>query len=379
MSKYLLQILFFSFIIIPAVFAQNDSATQRSHSRNQKNILSINLGAQYGFIFAHSKTVANSKGSNPAGIEFSLGWQKNDTATLDICNCYPRKGLLLSYYDLDNPVFGNNFNVAYFLEPFYRLRKNIYFSFKGIAGLSYLTNPYDEVQNPANQAYSTAINTYGVLGAGLWFRLNDHWWLNGSANFQHISNGGLRKPNSGINWPTAGITLSYHENPMPYAVGFRSKEKAWKDYSVRWELSLFGMKHKIVDESLNKRSTLILGGGLMGSKQVGKLNALNLGIEVFTDRGHSMELKRDSIDASPVRAGLLFGNEFLLGRFFFSQRLGVYFFNESGYSRLFHRWGVNYRLNQHWATGLNLLAHGGVANFFDIKISYSWQKNINRQ
>ena len=130
-----------------------------------------------------------------------------------------RKGLLLAYYNYDNEVLGKGFTGAYFLEPTYRIGKNIFFSFRTAAGLSYLNSPFDSITNPNNRSYSTNINVYLLVGLGLWFRLGDHWLVNPSINYNHESNGGMKQPNSGINWPTAGLTLSYQRNSSTYYTG----------------------------------------------------------------------------------------------------------------------------------------------------------------
>ena len=187
------------------VHGQVDSLAAAPKSRD---MFSAGAGVQHGFIFAHSEAVENTKGSNPTGVEVVLSWQRNDSTIWSLCNCYPRKGLLLSYYDYDNQVLGKSATAAYFLEPSYRLSKGAFFSFKGAAGFSYLTNPFDSLKNPGNMSYSTRINGYLLLGVGLWFRLGRQWWLNTSANYQHESNGGLKEPNKGINWPTAGLATS---------------------------------------------------------------------------------------------------------------------------------------------------------------------------
>lgn len=174
------------------------------------------------------------------------------------------------------------------------------------------------------------------------FVLNESWWLNGNINYQHISNGGLRQPNKGINWPTAGVSITYQENPGPYYRAPRSKEKFWKGYPVRWDIGIFGIaKRGTTENGYNRRMTLI-GGGLQAGKQVGRINMLTLGAEVYDDKSLRMQIKRDSIRASAVRSGLLIGHEFLLGKFLFSQRLGVYVFNQTPYyDRIYHRWGVH--------------------------------------
>ena len=79
-----------------------------------------------------------------------------------------------------------------------------------------------------------------------------------------------------------------------------------------------------------KKNTIAIGTGL-DSKQVGRINMLNVGAEIFYDVSTEMQVKRDSLHASAVRAGLTFGHEFILGKFLFSQRIGVYVFDQTPY------------------------------------------------
>ncbi|HEY5967110.1 MAG TPA: acyloxyacyl hydrolase [Chitinophagaceae bacterium] len=333
------------------------------------------MGIQHGFIFAHSRAVQNTKGANPTGIELSFGWQRNDTVTWDLCNCFPKKGLLLFYYDYDVRILGKSFGAAYFLEPVYKVGSKTFFSFRGIAGLAYLTNPFDSIHNSTNQSYSSAIGGYLLLGIGLSYMVNTRWWLNTTINYQHISNGGLRQPNKGINWPTAGISVIYQKNPRPYYKAPRSKEKFWKDYPLRWDIGVFGIAKRGTDENGNSYRMPLIGGTIQAGKQVGRINMLTFGAELYGDRSLSMQLKRDSINASDLRAGLLIGHEFLLGKFSFSQRLGVYIFNQTPYyDQLYHRWGIHYFMNKHLGIGMQLKAHKHVADFVDLRITYSWKK-----
>src|SRR5688572_19394413 len=144
-KQILLSLVFDLNILTHACTAQYASSTIIPPERKQRNILSIGMGAQYGFIFAHSPEVENTKGARPAGLELNLSWQKNDSAIWNLCNCFPRKGIMLAYYDYDNAILGKSYSAAYFLEPVYRLWKNTFFSFKGVAGFSYLTDPFDSI------------------------------------------------------------------------------------------------------------------------------------------------------------------------------------------------------------------------------------------
>lgn len=338
-------------------------------------MLSIGAGLQHGFIFAHSPTVENTKGANPTGLELILGWQRNDGPIWNLCNCFPRKGLLLAFYDYDTRILGKSVTAAYFLEPAYLLSNKLLFSFRTAAGLSYLTDPSHPVHNPTNQSYSTHLSGYLLAGVGLWFRLNDHWSLNGTVNYQHESNGGLKEPNKGINWPTAGLAVSYLPHPRPYFRGVRRKDKFWKGLPIRWDAGLFGVAKRVTDEHGKSRRLPIIGLTFQGSKQVGRINALTAGMEVFTDRALHFQLQRDSIESNATRAGLLLGHEFLLGKFIFSQRIGVYVYNPTKlFDDVYHRWGIHYRINQRLGIGFNLQAHRHVADFIDLRATWSWPR-----
>lgn len=358
------------------VLAQVDSAQNVGDDAGRlKDLFSVGIGLQHGFIFPHSQEVQNTKGARPTGIEAILSWQRNDTPTFDLCNCFPRQGILLAYYNFDNNILGKGATAAYFLEPTYRLSNKTFFSFKGAAGLSYLTNPFDSLQNPANQSYSTPVSAYILFGAGIWFRLNDHWWLNPSANYQHISNGGMKQPNMGINWPTAGLAVSYQPQFRSYTKGYRLKEKVWQAYAPRWDVVVFGTYRRGYDVKHNRIRSPLLGLAVQGAKQVGRISAVTLGTEVYHDEELRNELTQAAIEASPVKAGIMAGHEFILGKFLFSQRLGYYIFDQTPYyENLFHRWGLQYRVNQNIGLGFNLLAHSEVAEFIDIRLSYSFQK-----
>ncbi|MFT2009824.1 acyloxyacyl hydrolase [Pontibacter sp. 13R65] len=375
-SYYRTYLILLTFIFtLTKASAQTEPTDTTQENGRLPSIFSVGLGTQYGFIFAHSQDVQNTQGANPFGTELILSWQRNDPDTWNLCHCFPRNGLLLNYYNFDNAILGKGFSAAYFLEPTYKLTGKAFFSFKGSAGFSYLNNPHNEATNPANQSYSTNLNAYLLLGVGAWFQLGEHWWLNPSVNYQHISNGGLSKPNKGINWPTAGVAISYQPISRTYYTQPRTTEKYWRGTPPRWDLTAFGIARRGYDAEGNRERFPMLGLALQGAKQVGRLSNLTLGAELYYDAELKARLANDSINASPIKAGIMAGHEFILGQFLFSQRLGVYAFDQSPYfDRIYHRWGIHYSLNHNFGFGFNLLAHRQVAEFIDLRVTYSLQR-----
>jgi hypothetical protein len=214
-----------------------------------------------------------------------------------------------------------------------------------------------------------------MVGLGFWVPVNRQWWVNASVNYQHVSNGGLRQPNKGINWPTAGLAVHYQKETRPFYSGLRTKEKFWKNNPWHWEAALFGIARRALDDNGNSRRLPLTGIALQAGKQVGRINALTVGTEIYRDEELRVQLKRDAVDASPVKAGLLAGHAFLLGRFVFSQRLGVYIFDQTPYyDRLYHRWGIDYKISRRIGAGINLQAHKQVADFVDFRLLYTLRK-----
>jgi hypothetical protein len=82
-------------------------------------------------------------------------------------------------------------------------------------------------------------------------------------------------------------------------------------------------------------------------------------------------LQNDSIEVAAWRSGLLAGHNFLLGKVFFSQQIGLYLYNRTPYyDRIYHRWTLRYLMNDKLLIGLGFKAHRHVADFFDLRVMY---------
>ena len=350
------------------------SAIAQAGLERSRSIRAYQATLHSGFIFAHSEAVQNTRGARPKGIELSMTWQKNDERTWSLCNCFPQHGVMLAYYDFDNAVLGRGLQAAYVLEPWYKINNNNFASLKSAAGIAYLSNAYDPVKNPANQSYSTTLSAYLFVGLGWWHRITDEFWIAPHVQYQHTSNGGLALPNKGINWPTASLTFSYRPKPSPLQTFTRSAWQGGKN--IRWDFGIFGMANKEGGKS-DRRSDrfLVVGVMLQNVIQVGRINNLSAGIEFNYDGKLGSKMQRDDMPGDPLQLGVLAGHEFILGRFLFSQRLGLYLYQPGNYFSLFyHRWGLAYRFNTHWAAGINLKAHGPEADFADVRVVYSLTK-----
>lgn len=345
------------------VYAQGDSLPVKA----------VQARVHLGFIIAHSQAVQNTAGSYPYGIELEFYKQKKDTSTWDLCHCYPSKGFSFSYFNFDNTVLGHGMTVAYYLEPSYRLGKKMQFKFRGSGGVSYLTNPYDIAKNPTNMSYSTYISGYLQLGIATSYQLSKNWLTQLGVQYQHISNGGLKEPNKGINWPTAAIGFTYFPQKYNLPSYKRRVAKFSRGSKPYWEAGIFFSAKQGYANEKGSRTPLV-GLLVQGAKQVGRTNSLTATVEGYYDNALRQRLNKDSLEASATRIGALVGHDFLLGKIFFSQQIGVYLLQQSPYfDRVYHRWAIRYQFKPKWMIGIALKAHRHVADFIDLRLVYRLQ------
>jgi hypothetical protein len=370
MKKWLFIYLFLITSFTSRLLAQADSATS---SEPIQKVTTVSLLGHYGSIFAHSVDVLNTAGARPVGLHLDVGRQRYGEEAWMKYGCYPRSGLTLAYYNFDNEVLGRSLTAAYYLEPTFPLSERLALAVRGTLGLSWLSNPYHPERNPFNLSYSTHLSAYLSLGASAYFRLTPQWSVVFTGDYQHVSNGGVRKPNKGINWPTAGLGLDYTLRPVPMGrPGKRVRAQDWRTNRPRKDFYVFGgVQNVAAGESAHYP---IIGAGVTYSRQIARINSLTAGAEAHMDYALREQLARDSLaHLSAVRAGVLLGHEFLLGKVLFSQQLGLYAFHQTPYyPRFYQRWGLLYRFGHSFSAGFNLKAHGHIANFWDIRLVKHW-------
>ena len=362
----------FLFVFVAGLFAQdyNEEAAYVDRDSSQVLLKSLTLSLQTGFIFAHSEEVQNTEGANPVGLELYYSWQKNTRKNWDICGCIPQHSFNIAYYNYDTPILGSAIIVAYTLEPWYKIGRKSFLSFRAGGGLAYLTSPYDPVTNPGNQSYSSAISGYVSLGLGAWFFVSDRWALNPSLRYHHISNGGIKLPNKGINSPGVGLGIQYRLNPVELR-SYQRRDVNWRDEPIRWDVGVFGTQKRILNSEGESEYHPVVGVAGQLAKRIGKINNLTGGLEINMDKAVEIHLEQQNLDGEPWAAGLLIGHEFILGKFLFSQRIGYYLYKPApDFDRFYHRWGLAYRLGDHFSFGINLLAHRHVAYYTDFRVMY---------
>ncbi len=333
-------------------------------------ILMPNIRLHHGFVLIHSRELVPVRHSNPSGIELNLNWHKVSQQAWESCHCYPKVGAALSFWDFDQrDILGHSVTGMAYVEPVFGAWRPLSFSVRAAFGASYQSKPYDPIANPLNQSYSTHVAMAAQLGGSAHIRLGPQWLLDVSAVYNHISNGGVRDPNKGINWPTAALGVGYYLDAPDF---HRNERKNWRierSPDNRLDVSFF-MAFK---EPVSKTYLFSPGMEVKFSHQVARISAITIGSEWLYDNGTRFEIAQAGRTESPQKAGIALGHEFLFGRFIFSQQLGAYVYRPFRVrDDLYQRYTLMYRYSPHVSFGGSLKAHKHVADFLDFRIGWSF-------
>lgn len=359
-----------SILFILFFFLVKDSGAQDTTAPGKKiTHYTISASPTLGFVFAHDEQVSNTAGTFIIAGEIKLNRTRLDAHAKRYSSRYFNSGFSLAYYHFSKQFLGYGIFGSYFIEPYFV--NNEKFTLGPIAkvGLSYNSNPYHEVLNNENFSYSSHINPYLSLGLNATWKVSKKYNLDAGISFNHISNGGIRHPNYGMNFPTASLGLEYDLNI------YRTEEIIpAPDFRWRFDVIPFGSYKSIALD--RKHFYWVYGLSLQANRKVGYYHTFGLGTEWVADLGKKKEFEisgRPGTDHN--RIGILAGHEFLFKRFNFSQQLGLFVYNkDKNFGLLYHRWGLNYKINPHWMIGGNLSAHRLSADFLDIRLVYSVYK-----
>lgn len=359
---------FFSLISVFSLLAVHaDSIPQ-----DRTNYQTIGFRIQKGKTLVHTSGVRPFANIYPTGFEIDYHWLvvKNDQA--DIYKCFPKLGATFAYWDLGNhDKFGYAVTGMFTLESYFGLENKFSFSYKCGFGFSYQNAPYHPRKNRDNEAFSTNVAFPLMLGIGGNMWLTEHMLVNVNTNFNHISNGGYKAPNLGLNWISLSIGLDYYFKAPQLQPKVIADWKAMQIAKNRLDINFYtGFK-----ELYPSQNYAIPGVEVKASHQFARINAVTLGAEYIYDRAMSTNYKIESEIKNYNKLSMAIGHEFLLGRFNFSQQFGVYVYNPNhSKSDMYQRYGLIYFVTPHLQAGINLKSYFEKAQFVDVRLGYSFRK-----
>ena len=340
----------------------------------RKSVFSVGLMGHYGYLLEHSKDLAPLPPSYPWGFEVDFGWQLVTEKAYRFCSCYPRVGFTANYFNFDNQaVLGNAYYLLGYVEPVFFIPRRFNLSFRiALVGVSFLDRPFNEQSNPMNLAYSTIAAFPLSLNLGLNVRATDHVNVRLALNYNHISNGGIRDPNKGLNYPTVSMGGHYTIKPVKHELKGRMRRPP-PDQKNRWEIEFSNaMKNAYPKE---KAQYWIFGVSTAYSRWLHRSTAISAGFHWEMDNSRRMKIVRENLGVDHNRLSFTIGHEFWLGRVLFGQYIGVYAYDRYNVNGpWYHRHRLTVNLTKFMFVGVSLKAHKQVADYLDLRIGF----NLNR-
>lgn len=321
-----------------------------------------------GFIIPHSSELKGISNTTPWGIQVEWSKLRATEKAWNNCNCYAQSGLSFNYYNYGNPQeLGNSYNLIYFAEPYLNFGKKLFYSFRSGIGVTFLDQLYNSETNPRNTFYSSSISFILQASLNVNYQLNQKMTISLSGNYNHISNGGMKQPNKGMNFPTASLGLSYH--PDKKTLEKRDKNMINKS-KLLYYARLFGTLPEVEGNEIetNERKLLLgISGGIL--YHLTQTNAVNGGFEFISNGAYKAAAEKQDLDYDHHEINFLVGHNFVFGRITFNQQLGVYLYRPfpSTSKDIFQRYELLYQLGDKFQIGTSLKAHGHVADNFDLR------------
>jgi hypothetical protein len=285
----------------------------------------------------------------------------------------PQYGVSYIMLDLGSPSYLGKAHGVYpfmnfFLTPADRtVNLNMRFG----AGVAYMKNVFDRMDNYKNIAISTHFNA--VLG----FRMEGRvrvaapLFLSGGWAFTHISNGTVRKPNAGLNYVTvyAGANYAFGKE--------RFTETTVHNFDIdrKWHFVVYlsgGVKtYTIFDDSKYATSGL----SLEVSRSHLAFTRFNGTLDLFYDSSdyadllveNEMKINR----MQTVKPGLATGYSFLFGKLAANVQIGRYLYAKSRqYGLFYQRLALSHPITDRLNVRFGLKTHWGQADYMELSIGY---------
>ncbi len=261
-------------------------------------------------------------------------------------------------------------------------------------GLTYNWEPYNKYDNPFNVAIGSYRTVY--IDANLFYQyyLGKRWSLRGAFGFTHFSNGGTRKPNSGINLLSPSLEVSYNFKDRPILI--RKPQPAYgQHYEVAMQFGA-GSKNELYDNpnnvpegSLQGTTSMMysyfnLSGALL--KQATWKNKFGAGIDITYDEAANITIENPEDGSLPpivsyaddfyekMMIGVFGTYEYTVDRLSVASYFGILALRKKGTNSnplLYQKFGIKYHFKNDMYAGLLVRAHNfSVAEVIEWNIGY---------
>jgi hypothetical protein len=326
-----------------------------------------------GFIIKHDDKIGHLARSHPQGFRVSYVKKTYGQKQWEKTFGYPDLGISFGLQDYLNPGLGQSLA----LVPFFRLypirNERSSLSISTGTGLAYHTNPHDQTDNHRNLALGSAVSFALIAALQYDLQLSPHFATGIYLHIDHYSNGGIKKPNSGINLMQTGFSVTHHLQPV------RKQFRDWPKEYARSNKLYLTINPSVGFKELGRGGDRVYPSynlNMSVNKPLNNISTLNVGLEGFYDIALKRWLEREKPEHSVdfKSAAILMGHELHVNRCSFMLHLGYHFYRPySGlYPEFYQRYGLRIYLNPKLAFSGTLKTYLGQAEQIEWGLVYRW-------
>ncbi|OIP01000.1 MAG: hypothetical protein AUJ98_05515 [Bacteroidetes bacterium CG2_30_33_31] len=376
--------------------AQQDSLQQKERFLKNLSFLAM---YQAGYVFATNEflrgvNVESEKVNSIQAISLKVSKQTTGDNDWEQMYNYPNWGLGFYIADFDNSKeIGNPFAFYAFINaPFVRKEK-LTFNWELGIGATFNWKSYNPVTNKYNISIGASNSFYIDAGLNINYPLTERINFIGGFSLSHFSNGGIKKPNYGINSIAPKISLQYN---LYDKLNFKERQLPKKFKQNEFAFSVFaGVKNVIFDsvniDILEKYEGVfftVAGLNAAVNKQVSHKSKIGFGFSLSYDGSINAQIAIDKNELTPLKTP--FKDKFQISIFpsyelvvdklsliiqpsFYIYRLKMITNTPIFYQRV----GLKYHFNNNIFMGLNLRAYDfHVSDFIEWNVGYRilWKK-----
>lgn len=338
----------------------------------------VEVKFNYGFIYAHHLELEIFNSHLPA-FEINLQQETFGKHKWERAYAYPLIGVSFWYSGLGkSPYLGSAYAIYPFINfPLYR-RNSFLMTFRFGLGIGYLTKKFDRISNYKNLVIGSHLNAAVNLTFEIRYRLNQRLTISGGFGLQHFSNGSLKLPNYGLNFPLANVGLAYRLARENNFIGDRfiaptDPFEAIVKHSVEFNFgAAIGSKNM---QAILKQNFLVYHIYENTFFPVSRKSKVGFGLDLSYDGSHVAILESRGVDVSNktkiLRPGINAAYELGLSKLSLIFNLGCYLGGqEKSNGPLYEKISFQYNISKHIFANVMLKVHFGRADYIGWGFGY---------
>ena len=270
-----------------------------------------------------------------SAIDVKFGWQPYDLESWAAIFNYANYGLgFWASHVGPKDIFGEPMALYFFINlPIYR-SKNFELMAGPAFGVSFNFEPYDPQTNPQNDITGGKAAAFFNPSLSVAYKITNDFDLRAGLEYTHMSNGGLRQPNTGFDMYGWNVGLRWHLNrnkyyeEIDYKNIFLEKEEKNKDNNSSINALLaIGIDQKLEDQGTDIRYN-VATATIEYQLKFNEIHGITAGLDLFYDESVKQDEEYQEYGTT-VFPAIHFGYDFHFWKFSMRPHLG-YLLSKAG-------------------------------------------------